>query len=410
MVYINGVLLERGVDYTASNGTSVTGLTALVAGDVATVVTIGTFQIPNAIQLSQVTAKGDLIVANGAATVTNLPVGTDGSILVSNSLSGSGLSWAGPNVGAGKNAVINGGFDVWQRGTSFTNPGSAYTVDRWQAYFPANGTITQETSIVPTGFRYAARLTSTSTSGSNDIYQLVETNNVIPLLGRTVTFSAYVTSSVSGRTPNLNFTYSTTVDDSLFNVGVTIGNQSVTIATAGTFQRAAVTATIPLNARTLRLGLTSGGINSGEYLIWGGVQLEQGAVATPFARAGGTIQGELAACQRYYFRQTSNATNGAAVPLATGVAGSTTTLYAIMNYPVTMRSVPTSVDFANINTWQGGGLTAISNVVLLGNSVGTDKTLLNCTTTGLTNTQSYGVLTNASGVSGYIGLSAELQK
>ena len=149
MVYINGVLLERGVDYTASNGTSVTGLTALVAGDVATVVTIGTFQIPNAIQLSQVTAKGDLIVANGAATVTNLPVGTDGSILVSNSLSGSGLSWAGPNVGAGKNAVINGGFDVWQRGTSFTNPGSAYTVDRWQAYFPANGTITQETSIVP---------------------------------------------------------------------------------------------------------------------------------------------------------------------------------------------------------------------------------------------------------------------
>ena len=251
-------------------------------------------------------------------------------------------------------------------------------------------------------------MTSTSTSGSNDIYQLVETNNVIPLLGRTVTFSAYVTSSVSGRTPNLNFTYSTTVDDSLFNVGVTIGNQSVTIATAGTFQRAAVTATIPLNARTLRLGLTSGGINSGEYLIWGGVQLEQGAVATPFARAGGTIQGELAACQRYYFRQTSNATNGAAVPLATGVAGSTTTLYAIMNYPVTMRSVPTSVDFANINTWQGGGLTAISNVVLLGNSVGTDKTLLNCTTTGLTNTQSYGVLTNASGVSGYIGLSAEL--
>ena len=48
MVYINGVLLERGVDYTASNGTSVTGLTALVAGDIATVVSTGTFNIANA--------------------------------------------------------------------------------------------------------------------------------------------------------------------------------------------------------------------------------------------------------------------------------------------------------------------------------------------------------------------------
>jgi hypothetical protein len=73
-----------------------------------------------------------------------------------------------------------------------------------------------------------------------------------------------------------------------------------------------------------------------------------------------------------------------------------------------MRSVPTSVDFALVNSWQGGGLTAISNVTLASNSVGTDKAILTCTTTGLTSGQSYGILTNASGVAGFIGLSAEL--
>ena len=36
-LYINGVLMVRGVDYTATTGTTVTGLTALVAGDVVEV-------------------------------------------------------------------------------------------------------------------------------------------------------------------------------------------------------------------------------------------------------------------------------------------------------------------------------------------------------------------------------------
>ena len=36
LVYLNGVLLDRGDDYTATNGTSITGLTALLANDVIT--------------------------------------------------------------------------------------------------------------------------------------------------------------------------------------------------------------------------------------------------------------------------------------------------------------------------------------------------------------------------------------
>jgi hypothetical protein len=46
-VYLNGVLLTRGVDYTASNGTSITGLVALEAGDVVEVLSYSSFSLVN---------------------------------------------------------------------------------------------------------------------------------------------------------------------------------------------------------------------------------------------------------------------------------------------------------------------------------------------------------------------------
>ena len=97
MVYINGVLLERGVDYTASNGTSVTGLTALVAGDVATVVTIGTFAIPDAITKSTVTTKGDFLVASSSGTVTRQAAPGNTLLLVANA--GTATGWTDSNNG-----------------------------------------------------------------------------------------------------------------------------------------------------------------------------------------------------------------------------------------------------------------------------------------------------------------------
>jgi len=93
-VFINGVLLERGVDYTATTGSTITGLTALLASDVATVVSISSFSIADAIPLSTVTTKGDLIVATGAGTVVRQGVGTDGQVLTASSGAATGLAWA----------------------------------------------------------------------------------------------------------------------------------------------------------------------------------------------------------------------------------------------------------------------------------------------------------------------------
>jgi hypothetical protein len=95
-VYLNGVLLVRGQDYTATNGTTITGLTALAASDVAEVVTFNPSNIitTDAVIATDFEAKGDLISASAASTPVRLPVGTTGQVLKANSATTSGLEWA----------------------------------------------------------------------------------------------------------------------------------------------------------------------------------------------------------------------------------------------------------------------------------------------------------------------------
>jgi hypothetical protein len=93
-VFLNGVNLVRGQDYTATDGTSVGSLTALVASDVVEVFAYVPFNIANALTVSTVDAKGDLLVGTGADAVGRLAVGTDGQLLAADSGETSGLKWA----------------------------------------------------------------------------------------------------------------------------------------------------------------------------------------------------------------------------------------------------------------------------------------------------------------------------
>ena len=95
-VYMNGVLLVRGQDYTATNGTSITGLSALAANDVIEVLTFSEFVIANAVDQNLVNAKGDLIVATADNTVTNVAVGTNNHQLLADSAQTAGVKW-GPS-------------------------------------------------------------------------------------------------------------------------------------------------------------------------------------------------------------------------------------------------------------------------------------------------------------------------
>jgi hypothetical protein len=100
LVFINGTLLKRGSDYTATNGTSITGLTALTANDIATVWTVNAFSVTGAIANTIVDAKGDILVGTAADTPGRLAVGSNDQVLTADSSTGTGLKWATPSSGA----------------------------------------------------------------------------------------------------------------------------------------------------------------------------------------------------------------------------------------------------------------------------------------------------------------------
>jgi hypothetical protein len=93
-VYLNGVLLARTSDYTASNGSSITSLAALTAGDILEVITFTAFELADSIARSLFDAKGDLLVATSADTPGKITVGTDGQYLQADSSTATGLKWS----------------------------------------------------------------------------------------------------------------------------------------------------------------------------------------------------------------------------------------------------------------------------------------------------------------------------
>jgi hypothetical protein len=93
-VYLNGVLLARTSDYTATDGTSITSLAALAASDIVEIITFTAFELADSIARSLFDAKGDILVATSADTPGKLTVGTNGQYLQADSSTATGLTWS----------------------------------------------------------------------------------------------------------------------------------------------------------------------------------------------------------------------------------------------------------------------------------------------------------------------------
>ena len=356
---------------------------------------------------SPLTAKGDLF---GYSTQpARLAVGNNGETIVADSSTATGLRYQG-STAAGRNFAINGGFDIWQRGTTFSTNGS-YTADRW--YFTYGGTVTaaQETTVVQDGSTNSVKLTTGAATSFGELYNALEAAEVNFLAGKTITISgsvrassavAYTGSAVIGVQTN------TTANT---QAGGTWTEQSTASQAPSTsaWTRFSLTYAVPSGTKGLRVRLGNTATQaSGTILYWSNIQIEVGSVATGFSRAGGTIQGELAAAQRYYYRQSIQATPSR---FGSGMVNSTTTASFITYFPVQMRIAPTALEQSGTATdystlTSGTTVTACSAVPTVGsNSVNVGE--FNFTVaSGLVAGQA--VLARPVNTSAFLGWSAEL--
>jgi hypothetical protein len=121
-VYLNGVLLVRTTDYNATNGSSITGLSALASGDILEVITFTPFEVANVISPTVIDAKGDLIVGTSADTIGRLAVGTNGFALMADSSTATGLKWGAVSTNPLTNTGSNAGDNIFAGSTTPSSP------------------------------------------------------------------------------------------------------------------------------------------------------------------------------------------------------------------------------------------------------------------------------------------------
>ena len=366
-------------------------------------------------QVQPLTQKGD-ILGYGSGTVARVPVGADGSHLLADSTSATGVSYQ-PQFVAGKNRIINGDFGVWQRGTSFNATSGQFFADRWQFSTDANPTtqtVTQQTFTPGTapvaGYEGTYFLRSTiTTPGSSTVSEFLQKVEDVRLFANQTATLSFWAKGDSSRSAIINISQG-------FGSGGsgTVGVSSSSFNYTTSWQRFTFTLAFPsISGKTigtgsaLNIAIRQAVAAGSVFDIWG-VQLEAGSVATPFTTATGTVQGELAACQRYYWRNTVNAAYGP-LSLVNG-ASSTTTVYAPVQFPVTMRIAPTSLEYptsyTGVSVGDGTNRTAVTALAL--DSASVNSTNVQATVaSGLTQYRPSYVQANNSATA-FLGFSAEL--
>jgi len=350
----------------------------------------------------------------GFPTKVNYATGDVLSATNMNDLSGTVNLLESAQYAAGVNKIINGDFGVWQRGTSFTATG--YTADRWLFSRNNTTTLSQQTFTPGTapvsGYEGTFFLRLARTAGASSDYLVQRVEDVRTFAGQTITFSYWAKASSA---VTLNATYFEQNFGSGGSSTVATINSATSLTTS--WQRFTATVALPsITGKTIgtnsflavnfELGSAMG--TSITVDIWG-VQVEAGSTASPFQTATGTKQGELAACQRYYWRTTADQAYSF---FGSGNARSTTITDSLMRAPVTMRVVPTSVDYSTVGIVQnyGGSILGTVSSIAVGSTQNTKDALdAVVTMTGAvltTGTNYYAVANNST--SAYIGFSAEL--
>ena len=204
-----------------------------------------------------------------------------------------------PLLHMGKNLLINGGFEVWQRGDSITLPDYNYCADRWAS--TATTTIEKTTANIDPQATYGAKLTK----GANLLallqpIELSQKGECGPFrIGEIFTLSFTTHASVAGDLGVRGF-FSDVGRDSVNPVWAT---EIYSVTVTNTVKRHVVTFTItnapmPTN-QCFTIYIYNAAVDMPDLTI-SQIQLELGGRATEFEKRLPGV--ELALCQRYYER------------------------------------------------------------------------------------------------------------
>ena len=331
---------------------------------------------------------------------------------------------------AGKNKIINGDFRFNQRAFTSTTTNQTYGFDRWQYNF-TDGTNTYSAQTFTPGAAPVAgyeainfaRIVSTGqtlTSATTIFIQRIEDVRTLANQTATVSFWAKTTTGTpkvsvesiqrfgTGGSPSSNVnTYAgqVTLSTSWTRYSVTVNIPSISGKTLGTNNDSSLqlnlwtSAGSDFNARTNSLGIQSTTID-----FWG-VQVEASSTASDFQTATGTIQGELAACQRYYYRQGAD---NLYQTLGTGIGANSTTVNLAVVLPSQMRITPTTIDFSTIGATDVAATNFSATNAVINNQSSKTIAFIGLTfASGITANRVYFGITNNS-LSGFLGISAEL--
>lgn len=255
-----------------------------------------------------------------------------------------GVSLAGDQQGppAFRNRLINGNFDVWQRGTSFTVPSmsAANLADRWLIWNGSGNSQTVSRQAAPSGFRgeYACRLQATSLAAAEQLafIQRIESGMVGDLdgLNTVVSFDVLGTTTAGSLSGFVHLTTNTAKDNGTYSASSTL--YSFTVAAGASRVSIALSAA---DAANLKYG-TQLQIIFAQNTSTGAVDISIGAVqfeadpsgageASDFEFRPPSV--EQAMCQRYYQRN----------PWLYGLVVTSSSISVNWNPLVMMRTTPT---------------------------------------------------------------------
>jgi len=281
-----------------------------------------------------------------------------------------------PNSSLSRQAIINGNFDVWQRGTSFSHTSDAYTADRWITAFTGPETTARSTDVPDINSLYSLKITATmAASDAARISYKMEGSSSGRFSGKTITLSFWLkiddTTNLETATGNgtyLDILYPSALD-TFTTTETAIGLQTIAIPTANTWTKYSYALTLPSVSPATSYSIANGlqisirfrknatveTLTKNIYLAQ--VQLCAGEVALPFQPK--SFEEELRACQRYYYRNTASDTYSI---FCMGQAYSATEFDGVVFLPVTMRSLP---------TFSYGGTLRLDNATATGLSIST---------------------------------------